>query len=181
MYRENINMLKQHEIEIEVGLSSSELKLIEEVYSIRFPKSLREFLREALPVTNGFYNWRDFSEENINTIKSAIAAPIEALIELAEEVEWCESWGKEPESVAQRTVEVKERLQKAPTLIPVYAHRYVPMVEAENPPVLSVHGTDVVYYGENLADYFDVEFGGKKQQDIAFECILSVPFWSEIM
>jgi len=111
MYRENINMLKQHEIKIEVGLSSSELKIIEEVYNIRFPKSLCEFLREALPVTNGFYNWRDFSEENISTIKKVIAGPIEALKALAEEV----------------------------------------------------------------------EFGEKKQQDIAYDRIPSVPFWSEIM
>ena len=48
---------------------------------------MREFLMEALPVSNGFYNWRDFSEENINTIKSAIAAPIEALIQLLQIVQ----------------------------------------------------------------------------------------------
>ena len=181
MYRENITMLKHPEIKTEVGISQEELKKIEELYGIRFPQSLREFLMEALPVSEGFYNWRDFSKENISAIKNVIAAPVEALKELAEEAEWCESWGKEPESVEEKAAEVKKRLQKAPVLIPVYAHRYMPMVETDNPPVLSVHGTDVIYYGEDLADYFEVEFGHKKQEDIALERILPKPFWSEIM
>ena len=181
MYRENINILKQHEIKIEVGLSSSELKLIEEVYSIRFPKSLRDFLMLALPVSEGFYNWRDDSAENISTIKKAIDEPKKTFNELAGEAEWCESWGDELGSVTEKATEVKKRLQKAPTLIPVYAHRYVPMVENDNPPILSVHGTDVIYYGESLADYLEVEFGDKKQEDIAFDRIQPVPFWSEIM
>ena len=135
----------------------------------------------ALPASNGFYNWRDFSAENISYIKNAIARPVETMEELAEEVEWCEDWGKEPEHVMDRTEEIRKRLQKAPILIPIYTHRYMPVIEAENPPILSVHGTDIIYYGENLSDYFDVEFGVKKQKDIAFERILLVPFWSEIM
>jgi len=35
--------------------------------------------------------------------------------------------------------------------------------------------------GENLSDYFEVEFGVKRQEDIAFGRIRPVPFWSEIM
>ena len=57
----------------------------------------------------------------------------------------------------------------------------MPMVDTENPPILSVHGTDIIYYGENLLDYLDVEFGTKKQEDISFDRIQPVPFWSEIM
>ena len=174
-------MSTAHNVTFAPGLTKEEISVIETRYNICFPKSLRDFLMLALPVSDGFYNWRDDSAENISTIKKAIARPMEALKELAEEAEWCEAWGKKPESVAEKGAEVKKRLQKAPILIPVYAHRYMPMVEAENPPVLSVHGTDVIYYGENLVDYLDVEFGGKKQQDIAFECILPVPFWSEVM
>lgn len=175
------NMSTAHKVTFAPGLTREEISAIETRYNICFPKSLRDFLMLALPVSAGFYNWRDDSAENINTINNAIARPMEALKELAEEAEWCERWGKELESVTEKAVEVKKRLQKAPILIPVYGHRYMPMVEAENPPVLSVHGTDVIYYGETLTDYFDVEFGSKKQQDIAFECILSVPFWNEIM
>ena len=138
------------------GLTRDEISSIELRYNIHFPKSLRDFLMQALPVSNGFYNWRDSSAEKIRYIKEAIARPMETLKELAEE-------------------------SNAPVLIPVYAHRYMPMVDAENPPILSVHGTDIIYYGENLLDYLDVEFGTKKQEDIAFDRIQPVPFWSEIM
>ena len=181
MYREKIDLLKQSGIKMEAGISQMELKQIEELYGIKFPKSFREFLMTALPVSGSFYNWRDFSAENISYIKNTIARPRETLKELAEEVEWGESWGQEPENLVEKAKEVKKQLQKAPILIPVYAHRYMPMIEAENPPILSVHGTDIIYYGENLSDYFEVEFGVKRQEDIAFGRIRPVPFWSEIM
>ena len=145
-----------HNITFARGLTRDEISTIELRYNIHFPKSLRNFLMQALPVSNGFYNWRDSSAENVRYIKEAIARPMEALKELAE-------------------------ASKAPVLIPVYAHRYMPMVDTENPPILSVHGTDIIYYGENLLDYLDVEFGTKKQEDIAFDRIQPVPFWSEIM
>jgi len=152
-----------HNISFARGLTCDEISSIEMRYNIHFPRSLRNFLMQALPVSEGFYNWRDSSAENIRYIKEAIARPMETLKESAEEVELCEGW------------------DKAPVLIPVYAHRYMPMVEAENPPILSVHGTDIIYYGENLLDYLEVEFGTKQQRDIAFDRIQPVPFWSEIM
>ena len=175
------NMSTEHNVTFAPGLTREEVLAIEARYEICFPKSLRDFLMLALPVSKGFYNWRDTSEENIRYIKKAIAAPIEKLKELAGEAEWCEAWGIKPQDAEGIAEEVKRQLQKAPVLIPIYGHRYMPMIEAENPPVLSVHGTDVIYYGENLSDYFDIEFGEKKQKDIAFERIRSVPFWSEIM
>jgi len=175
------NMSTAHKVTFAPGLTKEEVSDIEMRYNICFPKSLRDFLMLALPVSAGFYNWRDDSAENINYIKTVIAWPKEAMKDQAEEVEWCDEWGNKPENVAGVAEEVKRQLQKAPILIPVYGHRYMPMIEAENPPVLSVYGTDIIYYGENLSNYFDIEFGEKKQKDIAFECILPVPFWSEIM
>jgi len=34
---------------------------------------------------------------------------------------------------------------------------------------------------ENLEEYFKVEFGDKRQEDISFEDITRIPFWSDIM
>jgi hypothetical protein len=47
-----------------------------------------------------------------------------------------------------------------PTLIPIYAHRYLPAqpVLAGNP-VFSVYQTDIMHYGNDLASYFAHEFG----------------------
>ena len=162
-WEKSIGRPMPHNIKFVRGLTNDDFSAIEMRYNIQFPKSLRYFLRQALPVSEGFYNWRDSSAENIRYIKEAIARPMEMLKKSAEEAEWHGDWSK------------------APVLIPVYAHRYMPMVAAEDPPILSVHGTDIIYYGENLSDYLEIEFGTKQQKDIAFDRIQPVPFWSEIM
>jgi hypothetical protein len=48
----------------------------------------------------------------------------------------------------------------APVLIPVCSHRYLPASppQAGNP-VFSVHQSDIIYYGANLLDYLQNEFG----------------------
>ena len=75
----------------------------------------------------------------------------------------------------------KKKLHEAPKLLPVYGHRYMPMLSGVQVPVISVHGTDIIYYGESLSDYFYIEFGTKKQEEIDFDSIRPIPFWSDIM
>lgn len=48
-------------------------------------------------------------------------------------------------------------------------------------PIMSVHQTDIIYYGENLLSYLLVEFGLKEHEDIDFENIKYIPFWSDII
>ena len=49
----------------------------------------------------------------------------------------------------------------APKLIPLIGHRYLPEEPHEGGnPVFSVYQSDVIYYGANLADYFEREFTG---------------------
>lgn len=100
---------------------------------------------------------------------------------MAEEVYWCDDWGEEPEDEAVISKKVRERLKEAPKLLPIYAHRYMPMISDENPPIISIHDLDIIYYGKNLEDYLYVEFGNKTQNEIEFENITPIPFWSDIM
>lgn len=181
MYKETIKLLKLQGVEFEAGLTYDEIIKIEKIYGIQFPKSLKEFLMEGLPVSNAFYNWRNVEHDNINFIKKIITLPIETVDELAEEVCWCDDWGEKPENEMDIAEKVREKLKNAPKLLPIYAHRYMPMLLDEQIPVVSVHNTDIIYYGENLVDYFQVEFGLKNQNEICFEKIKPIPFWSEIM
>lgn len=181
MYEESIKLLKQQGVEFEAGLTVEEIAKIQDTYKIVFPKSLKEFLTIALPISKGFYNWRNFEQDNVRFIKEIINRPIEDVDELAEEVYWCDDWGKEPENEMQIALIVRERLKSAPRLIPIYAHRYIPMIPEDNPPIISIHDIDIIYYGENLEDYFKVEFKKKKQGKIEFENINPIPFWSDIM
>lgn len=155
---------KLAQIKFAPGLTAEEMERVEATYQVSFPKSYRNYLMQALPVEKGFYNWRDFSAENVEKIKKVMNYPKECLLAEAEDAD-----------------AIRERIAKAPVLLPVYAHRYMPVTGEENPPVLSVHGTDIIYYGENLSDYLKVESGEKRQTDIAFERIVPVEFWSELM
>ena len=70
MYLEIINFLKDSGIKFDAGLTQSELEKIYEIYKIKFPLSLKSFLTTALPVSDGFYDWRDFSSGNVTKIKN---------------------------------------------------------------------------------------------------------------
>lgn len=180
MYKECIALMKQKGIDFAEGLSPNEIVAIEKSYGIRFPKSLKEFLMEALPISRGFYNWRDLGPDNAVFIEQMIRYPLDNFKEFAAEVDWCEEWGDEPETKQELEQIMRTRVKSAPMLIPIYSHRYVPAY-SDNPPVFSVHGVDVIHYGENLEQYLQVEFGNKKQSQLNWNEIEYVPFWSDVM
>src|SRR5262245_57554368 len=69
--------------------------------------------------------------------------------------------GEKPASPDARDEILRSVVSRASKLIPLIGHRYVPEQphEAGNP-VFSVFHSDVIYYGANLADYFEREFMG---------------------
>ena len=70
MYLEIIKLMKDSGIKFDAGLTQNELEKIYEIYKIKFPLSLKSFLTTALPVSDGFYNWRNFSSGNVTKIKN---------------------------------------------------------------------------------------------------------------
>ena len=180
MYQESIELMKRKGVLFEEGLSSSEVVLIEEIYGFQFPRSLKTFLMEALPISNGFYNWRDFGQDNVDFIRWVIQKSIKDFEEFAAEVDWCEVWGDEPETQQELEQIIRTRVKNAPMLIPIYSHRYIPAY-SDDPPVFSVHGVDLIYYGEDLEQYLQVEFGDKNQRQLIMGNIEYIPFWSDIV
>jgi hypothetical protein len=180
MYEEIVNMLKLYGVEFAEGLSEQEVIKIEQEYKIKFPKELQEFYATALPVSKGFYNWRDFKPTNVQYINDVLKRPFNDIHEMADEVYWCDEWGDEPND-SERADIVRAMLEKAPVLIPVYLHRYMPAINLEPTPIFSMHDTDIIYYGENLKSYFEIEFGNKEQNDISYNLIKCVPFWSDLL
>lgn len=72
---------------------------------------------------------------------------------------WWQDWGDRPQTPVERAEVLRGELNRAPRLIPLLAHRFLP----ESPrgagnPVLSMHGVDTIYYGSDLTDYFRREF-----------------------
>lgn len=175
-----LNMLKANGVEFDEGLSDLEIIKIKEEYDVEFPSELKMFYSIALPISKYFYNWRDFSPENVAKIKRALKRPFEDVYEMADELYWCEDWGIEPDE-NERIETIRLKLENAPKLIPIYSHRYMPMIDKENIPIISICDTDLIYYGENLSSYLEIEFGDKRQDDINFNKIERVPFWSDLI
>lgn len=54
IYEDSIKLLKRQGVEFETGLTIEEITKIEDIYTIKFPKSLKEFLMMTLPISKGF-------------------------------------------------------------------------------------------------------------------------------
>ena len=55
IYEDSIKLLKRQGVEFETGLTIEERTKIEDIYTIKFPKSLKEFLMMTLPISKGFF------------------------------------------------------------------------------------------------------------------------------
>lgn len=177
-----IETLKGKGILFEKGLSLQEINKIEGLYEINFPPDLKEFLCIALPVSNKFINWRDMSEGNIRSIKDKLSWPLEGMIFDIENNEfWYSGWGSKPNDLEEAIEICKNEFKKIPKLIPIYSHRYIPSEPQEvGNPIFSVYQTDIIYYGEDLLAYLQIEFDIKKYEDMDFESIKDIRFWSDL-
>ena len=92
---------------------------------------------------------------------------------------WADGWGQRPARMKDALRSARYHLARAPQLVPVYSHRYLPAGRGSfGLPVLSVMQTDVVVYGTDLADYIDNEFGPDGYRSPTTGAI--VEFWSNL-
>lgn len=160
------------------GLSEAEFLEIERVYQIKLPKEFKSFYSHSLPISVGFYNWRDFSENNVSQIKLLMRKVKQDIIKDIDDIDWNDDWGQEPEDIGARNKIIMDRLEQAPNLIPIYGHRYIAELNTEKSPVISAVGSDVIYYAYDLNGYLSGE-------RVPYGALLSdftyIPFWTDIM
>lgn len=181
MFNNVINKLKKRGVEFELGLTNNEVDKIESIYNIILPYELKLFLKTAVPISDGFYNWRNFAPENIKFIKETILSFKNNIIECFDDVEWCPKWGKEPEDIEKRKAKIIEMVNNAPTIIPLYGHRGMAEINVMNNPVFSIVDTDIIYYGKNIINYLEIEFDIKKYDSLNLKNITYIPFWSDLI
>jgi hypothetical protein len=182
-YSNIIEKLKCNSVTFQEGLSKQEMLEVQEHYNIYFPPDLSRFLMTALPISNSFVNWRDVSTENIKNIKERLNWPLEGMIyDIEHNNFWYEEWGKKPDDLSEAIEICKREFQTVPKLIPTCSHRYIPSEPHENSnPVFSVHQTDIIYYGESLLSYLEIEFRIKKWKDMDFNSIKKIRFWDDLL
>ena len=157
------------------GYKRSELDAAQEKYGLVFPPDLIALLEDRRPVLG--YDWRSDDKE----IRQMLKRPLEGLLFDVENNDlWWPEWGDRPGTAEGRSEVLAEVVGDAPKLIPLVSHRYLPAEphEAGNP-VFSVHQSDVIYYGADLADYFEREFGSPRRP--LPPIIKRVRFWSEVV
>jgi hypothetical protein len=157
------------------GYSQGELDDAQAKYGLTFPPDLLALLLERRPVQG--YDWRSDDDQ----IRAMLKWPLEGLLFDVENDElWWPEWGLRPGTQGARAEVVAAVVGSAPKLIPLVSHRYLPAEpnEAGNP-VFSVYQSDVIYYGVDLVDYFEREFGGANRPFP--HPAKRIPFWSELV
>lgn len=181
-YYDIIVKLKDKGIKFDKGMSLQEISKIEKFYDISFPVELKKLYSINLPVSEGFYNWRDMSKENMKQIKQALELPLQGLqSDLESGYFWCEDWGNQPLDMKTAQNILLRKYNMAPKLVPIFSHRYIPFIPNDlNIPIFSIVQSDIIYYGRNLISYLEVEFKLKQynNNDITGKYI---DFWSDFI
>ena len=157
------------------GYTQSELDTAQAKYDLVFPPDLVELLRDRRPVLG--FDWRSDDEE----IRAMLSWPLEGLLfDVENNVLWWPEWGERPDTAAGRAEVLAKVVNAAPKLIPLVSHRYLPADPHESGnPAFSIHQSDVIYYGADLADYFEREF------DHAYrpwpDIVKPIRFWSDLV
>jgi hypothetical protein len=174
--------LKRARVVIAPGLKAAEVEAVEAEYGFRFPPDLRGFLMYALPISDGFIDWRRAPREHI---LDRLEWPLRGMcFDITHSGFWLDEWGARPADDAAAYAIAKAAVAAAPRLIPVSGHRYIPADPHESGnPVFSVYQTDIIYYGRDLWDYFEHEFAEAfgRPEDTYREPLKTIPFWDALV
>ena len=182
-YSDIVLKLKEKGVIFDYGMSTKEIIEVEKFYNISFPIELKQLYSFGLPVSKGFYNWRDMGVENTQFIKGVLEMPINGLqSDLESEDFWCANWGVQPDDIEDAQNILLKHYYNAPKLVPIYSHRYMPFIpENTDIPVFSIMQSDIIYYGTDLISYLEIEFGFRQYKDIIQADFQHVDFWSDLL
>jgi hypothetical protein len=184
-------LARSGQYEIGPGLTDEEFTRIERDYDLEFADDHRAFLASGLPLNRPqgtgqtrVKPWPDWRDGAPGDLRQQLGWPVEgALFDVENNALWHPSWGQRPIELSQALRTARVFLAQAPTMIPVYAHRYLPAGRGTHGyPVLSMYQTDIIIYGANLAQYIDYELGSAEKLIHADSAPPPmVPFWSEFL
>jgi hypothetical protein len=161
----------------EPGLTPHEFARVEAEYGFRFADDHRAFLAAGLPVGDRFPDWRDGSPDSL---AEQLSTPVEGvLFDVRYNKFWYEAWGPRPSHKLEAVAVADEWLASAPRMVPVYAHRCLPAgAGTYGHPVLSIHQTDIIIYGDDLLTYVAHEFEGARPR---YDNEPTVEFWRDLV
>lgn len=179
--------------EIGPGLTDAEFARIEREFGFEFADDHRAFLAAGLPINSPVAvdedapailrdsdPWPDWRDGDPGDLRWRLGWPVEgALFDVEYNAVWHPAWGQRPAETSEALRVAQQHLSLAPTMVPIYSHRYLPAGRGTyGHPVLSIHQTDIIVYGTDLADYITCEFD-RRFISPDWTPPPMVPFWSE--
>jgi hypothetical protein len=180
---------------IEPGLTEADFDRIEGEFGFEFADDHRAFLTAGLPVSVPFVDppgvisawrepWPDWRDGDRDALRARLAGPVKGVLFDVEHGFWTEEWGSRPDVHNEALTIARAALAEVPALVPVFGHRFLPAGSGSaGHPVLSVHQTDLIYYGVDLLDWVSQEFGGPglNRADQAWNPQATVRFWRDLL
>ncbi|MFI7417191.1 hypothetical protein [Nonomuraea sp. NPDC049684] len=176
--------------EVRPGLTDREFAWIEIEYGIEFADDHRAFLAAGLPVNSArpeegatwerpWPDWRDGEEEEL---RLHLEWPVREVLNDVQRGAWLRSWGAPPENSAEALRIAGQELARAPKLIPLYGHRFLPGGRGTyGSQVLSIWGTDIISYGRDLAEYVTNDFYPRDDDAGLWGKGAAVSVWGEFL
>ena len=163
------------------GYTQDQLDDAQAKWDLKFPPDLVSLYLEHRPnlPEPGTIDWVTTDDK---FIRERLDWPLEGIwFDVQNNAIWWAEWGEKPTKPDQQYEVLKAVFAKAPDLVPIYSHRYIPNEphEAGNP-VFSVYQTDVIYYGADIMDYLEREVGGWGAKPWPDE-IKHIPFWTLVV
>ncbi|KAF5187834.1 hypothetical protein FRX31_022576 [Thalictrum thalictroides] len=153
-----ISHLRNSGIQVLTGLTETEFARTEAEFNFVFPPDLRAVLSLGLPIGPGFPNWRVDNTCRAHLL-SLLHLPIAAISsQIGRKSFWLRSWGVRPSDPVKALRIGRNALKKAPILIPLFNHCYIPC----NPslagnPIFFIDENQVFCCGSELSDFFERE------------------------
>jgi hypothetical protein len=162
-----------------LAYTQSELDDIQDRWNLRFPADLVELMRQRRPMFPRSFDWLKSPREEIERV---LNWPLNGFwFDVRKNALWWPEWGPKPERESDQLAVLTAVFAKAPKLIPLSSHRYLPETPTgRGNPVFSVHQSDVVHYGSNLADWLVREsVANGDWTELPPLVAKEIPFWSE--
>jgi hypothetical protein len=166
--------------------ADAEFARIEGDYGFEFADDHRAFLSVGLPVRKPYEEgqtwekpWPDWRHGDPEELRQHLSFPIDMLLTNVKHGHWRREWGARPDQPDEAVAATRVHLAGVPVMVPVYAHRFLPAGRGTyGHPVLSMWGSDIIYYGVDLLDYIDQDFRGPSpEHGPDWDPRATVPFW----
>ena len=169
-------------IELGPGLTDAEFDSIDERFGFRFNPDHHSLLTTALPLGDGWPDWRHGSDLELRAWLDRVAEGFIFDVLNQNPPFWPATWGELPCAPEDVATTVRRELATWPRLVPIFGHRFTPAAPSPaGSPVFSAWQTDIIYYGANLVEYLTNELPFGQGRKTLSPIVVRVPHWSRFV